>query len=408
MLKKIITKLLRHRHPWRDISFDELSEIYVTMMFRSMALSMNGVFVPIYLYKLAYTPTLIFMVFAVYFSARIIMDFGAAFSTAKIGPKHTLIIGQFLQIISSSLFLTLPKMHWPIILLGFVWGSAASFFFIPFHVDFSKVKHKIHGGKELGFEQITEKIGVIVGPFLGGLVASLFGSRYIFLVAIGLLFGGLWPLLMTKEPTNTNQKLNFKNFPVNKIKPYLPAYIAINLENTICIMLWPLFLAVFVIPGNSVFYKVGIISSFSVVAAIFSAIAIGKIVDNNKGRNLLRYSALSNAVIHLFRPFVASYPLAFGINVINETVTIGYKLPFNKGHYDAADDLPGYRIVFISSMEVIGCIAKASFWWILVMLSLISSSRILYIIGFYTASLASLAILSEKYKSLVELCNNQP
>lgn len=400
MLKKLIHKLLKHRHPWRDIDFNELSEIYITMMLRSMAISMTGIFVPIYLFKLSYSITAIFSVFAMYFTARIVLDFAAAFTTARIGPKHTLVIGQFLQIVTAGLFLTLPSMNWSIYLIGAIWGSSASFFFIPFHIDFSKVKHKNNGGKEIGFEQIMEKVGYILGPVVGGLVATLVGSRYIFLVSIFLLLGGLWPLFRTSEPVRLKQKLDFKNFHISKIKDYLPSYVGLNVENTICLMLWPYFLAVFVVPGNTVFVMVGLISSISVMASILTAQAVGRTVDNKKGRNLLRFSASVNSLIHLIRPFVTLYPVAFGINVINEIATIGYRLPYTKGMYDAADDLPGYRIVFITTMEVIGCMAKSFAWWILVALSTILTGKSIFIIGFYIAAIASLLILTEKFKSL--------
>lgn len=403
MIKEIIHKILKHRHPWRDIDFNELSEIYVTMMLRSMAISMTGIFVPIYLYKLSFSVTAIFGVFAMYFTSRIVLDFAAAYTTARIGPKHTLVIGQFLQIVTSALFLTLPWTHLPVYIIGAVWGSSASFFFIPFHIDFSKVKHKNHGGKEIGFEQIMEKVGFVLGPLAGGLVATLVGSRYIFLVSIFLLIGGLWPLFRTKEPVRLKQKLDFKNFHIDNIKAYIPSYIGLNVENTICLMLWPYFLAVFVIPGQSVFVKVGLISSISVIASIFAAQAVGRTVDDKKGRSLLRYSALANAIIHLFRPFVTLYPVAFIINIFNEVVTIGYRLPFTKGMYDAADDLPGYRIVFITIMEVIGCMAKASVWWVLVLISTVLTGKILFFIGFYVAAVASVLITTEKFKSLAKV-----
>lgn len=400
MLQKLIQRLLSPRHPWRDFNFDELSEVYVTMMVRSLAISMVGIFIPVYLYKLGYSVTSILMVFAFYFTLRIGLDFAAAFTTARIGPKHTLVIGQLLQICSSGLFLTLPVFHWPIMLVGAVWGAAASFFFIPFHIDFSKIKHKAHGGKELGFEQMMEKIGQFLGPVVGGIVASAFGPRYIFLVSIFMLIAGLWPLFRTAEPVRINQKLDYKTFPLHKVSKNIPAYIGLNIENTLCLMLWPLFLAIFVLPGARVFVEVGLLASISVIASALAAHAIGKTVDNKKGRTLLRYSASINTLVYVVRLFVTSYPMALITNVTNEVVTMGYRLPFTKGVYDQADDLPGYRIVYISSMEVIGCMGKALAWWILVILSLVLGTRQVITVGFAIAAIASLFIMTEKFKSL--------
>lgn len=400
MLKKIVDKILRHRHPWRDISFNELSEIYVTMMMRSLAISMTGIFIPVYLYQLHYSITAITSVFAMYFTARIVLDFAAAYTVARIGPKHTLVIGQFLQIATSAMFLTLPQMHWSLLLVGIVWGSSASFFFIPFHIDFSKVKHAVHGGKEIGFEQIMEKIGFALGPLVGGVVATVLGPRYIFLVSIVMLIGGLWPLFRTEEPVRVHQKLHYSGLHLSKIKRHLPSYVGLNVENTLCLMLWPLYLAVVVIPGTSVFAKIGLLASVSVLFSITAAHTAGKKVDNHDGRRLLRISATINGLIHFCRPFVTLYPVAFGLNILNEIVTIGYRLPFTKGVYDLADDLPGYRIVFISTMEALGCMVKASIWWLLCLSSTIVTIRIFFVLGFSIAACASFLIMSEKFEAL--------
>lgn len=400
MLKKLVERLLRHHHPWRNISFDELSEIYVAMMLRSLSVSMTGIFVPIFLYRLHYALPEIISVFACYFTARMGLDILAAYTVARFGPKHTLVIGQILQIIASLLFLSLQTVHWPLPLLGVVWGSSASFFFIPFHVDFSKIKHRKHGGEELGYEQIMERIGYGLGPLVGGIVASLVGGQYIFLVAVIVLVIGLWPLFQTSEPVRIRQKLDYKGLEVKKIKKLLIPYFGLNVENTLCITLWPLFLAMFVLTDKAVFAEIGVLATISMAVSVFAAHAVGKTVDEFRGRALLRYGASANALLHIGRLFVSTYPMALVVNVMNEIMTVSYRLPFTKGFYDAADDLPGYRIVFISSMESLSSAAKASMWWSLVLISSVLQPHTVFVVGFACASVASLAIMSEKFKAL--------
>lgn len=400
MLKKLLRAFLAPRHAWRGIDFDELSEIYVSMMMRSLATSMVGIFIPVYLFKLGHSLPAIASVFGCYFSVRVLLDLIAAHTTAWIGPKHTLVIGQFLQIATSALFLTLPTFGWPLPLLGIFWGGAASFFFVPFHIDFSKIKHRAHGGKELGYEQMMEKIGYALGPATGGIVATLFGARYIFLVSALMLIAGLWPLFRTAEPTKLRQKLDYAGFDYKKVAHIIPSYIGLNVENTLCLMLWPLFLGMFVITGSDVFAGVGTMASIAVIASILAAQAIGRTVDNRQGRPLLRYSAVANSLVYVVRVFTISYPMALATNIANEVITMGYRLPYTKAFYDAADDLPGYRIVFISSMEIMGCAAKATMWWVLTGLGLILSAKTTIYVGFAIAAAASLLITTEKFKAL--------
>lgn len=401
MLKKVIDRLLRYRHPWRDIGFDELSEIYINALFRSLTISMSGIFVPVYMLRLSYRITDILMVYAWYFTARVAIDFIAAFTIAKYGPKHTLLTGQALQIVSSIFFLTLASMHWPIALVGILWGGSASFSYIAYDVDFSKIKHASHGGKELGFEQTMEKIGGVLGPIIGGFVATVFGPRYIFVVALLLLALSMKVLLRTKEPVRLNQKLRFRDFSVRGLlRPVLIPAAGLGVENTLSICLWPLFLGLFVLRDSSAFAKLGILASISVALAVLSAHIIGRLVDGQRGRYFLRLNATANALLHLFRPFVQTFPIALGVNMVNEVVTVGYRIPFMKGFYDSADDYPGFRIVYITVMQSFSSAFKALAWWFLVVLSLGIEARSTLYIGFVIAAFASLLLMTEKFKAL--------
>lgn len=401
MIKKIVYKLLRHRHFWRDIGFDELSELYVSMMFRGLAISLTGLFIPVYLLKLDYNVSEILMVATWYFTARAVaVDVMAGYTTAKIGPKHTMIIGYLLLILSSALFLTLPTRHWPIWLLGGIWGASASYIFIPFHVDFSKVKHSLHGGKELGFLNIMEKFGSIIGPVCSGIVATIFGVKYIFLAATLLLLAGLVPLLRTPEPLKINQKFKFTSFKVDKLKHTYISIMAFGVENALTMYLWPLFLGMFVLIGDAVYAELGIISSISFLVSIASATAIGTLIDSKKGGSLLRISACANALLHVCRPFVNSLPLALGTNMANEAFTPGYRMPYMKGLYDEADELSKYRIEYITSIELMASIAKATVWWLLVILLLSFKAREVMVFGFAIAAAASCLIMTERFRAL--------
>lgn len=408
MLKQIVSKFLKHRHFWRDVGFDELSELYISVMFRSLSISITGLFVPVYLLQLHYSITQILMVVAWYFTFRsVFADVVSAYTIARIGPKHTMLLGYLFLITSTGLFLTLPTAFWPLWLVGGIWGMSASFFFIPFHVDFSKVKHRKHGGKELGFISIVERVGNAMGPLIGGLVATLFGGQYIFLAAIILLTVGLVPLFRTAEPVRLKQHLDFKGFKIDNLKRDFVSVVGIGIENTLTMYIWPLFLGLFVLTGTSVYVKLGAISSISFIVSICSAQAIGRLIDRRQGRSLLRLSATANTVVHLLRPFVSNLPLALGINMANEAVTSGYRMPYYKGLYDAADDLPGYRIVYISSIEWIASIAKATTYWLLIILSLLLPARSVMSIGFLVAAAASCVIMLERFGALAPRSYNK-
>jgi len=403
MLRKLIYKLFRYRHFWRDVGFDELSEIYTSMMFRSLSISMTGIFVPLYLLRLHYAVIDIIFSQVVYFAARsFIFDYLAGVMISKYGPKHTMIYGYLLLIISTAQFLTLPNIHWPIWFISLIWGGAGSLFAIPFHVDFSKIKHKLHGGKELGYVKIIQYFASIIGPIASGIIATLFGGQYIFLAAIILLVIGGLPLLKTREPTRINQKLNLRAIKLREIKIDLISMAGYDIDLTASTFLWPLYLGVFVLTSGATYAKLGSLASISVIASMIAAFAIGKLIDDHKGRPLLRFGAIVNAGLHLFRPFVNTYPQALLVNTLDNPATVAYQMPYTKGMYDKGDDLDSQRVAYFTIMEWTSSFAKLAFWILLAGLSYFWTDRSLMALGFALAAVSSLVIMTEKFPALAE------
>jgi membrane protein implicated in regulation of membrane protease activity len=270
---------------------------------------------------------------------------------------------------------------------------------VAFHVEFSKIKHTRHAGKEIGHMQVFEKAAAIFGPLVGGVAGAAFGSPYIFAIASVVLALSLWPLFRSAEPVRTHQKLRFRALPLSKVKHDLFAYSALGIENTLCVNIWPLYISLFALGGN-VYAKLGMLTSLAVLVSIAAARIIGRLVDQRNARLILRISAVLNAAVYVYRPFVGGLVPAFATNIVNEAVTTGYRLPFLKGIYAAADDLPGLRIVYISSMECIASIVKGTLWFVLSLVALYMSVRSVLVLGFAVAGLASLFIMSERFKAL--------
>lgn len=396
MLKRSIELLLRRSHFWRDVGFDELSELYVSNMLRSVALSVFMVFVPFYLYQQQYSPAAILAMFGLFFVSRAVNDISAGYFVARFGPKHAMIVSCVLQIISAGLLLSVPTHHWHIALLGIPWGASASFFFIAYHVEFSKIKHTVKAGSELGHMQVFEKVGYFVGPFLGGVIGTVLGPQYIFTAAALLLFASLIPLFQSAEPVKIHQKLRFKDLPVGKIKHDLFANACIGVENSLCINAWSFYVAVFVLSGT-VYAQLGVLSAIAVLVSILSAKLIGRVSDTQLARTFMHRSAIINASTYLIRPFITSFWGVFAVNTVNEAVTAGYRMPFMKGMYAAADDLPGLRIVYLASIEAMGSIAKATVWFMLAILATTFALHTVLLVGFAIAGLASLGITRERF-----------
>lgn len=396
MLKQVIKKVIERNHFWRDVGFDELSELYVSIMLRSVALTIFMIFVPFYMYQNGYPAPAIFALYGWFFVVRFPSDIGAGYAVARFGPKHTMIISCVMQIINAAMLLSVPQIHWSIILLAIPWGAATSFFFISYHVELSKIKHSARAGHELGHLQVFEKLGYLVGPLIGGVIGTVLGPQYIFLAATVLLFGSLWPLFQTQEPTRIHQKLEYRLLPVDKLKRDFFTNTSLGVENTLGINAWAFYVSVFLLSG-AVYSQLGALSAAGVLVSILAAKMIGRLSDTSLARPLMHLSLLINAGLHLVRPFVSGLGGVFAVNTVNDVVTAGYRMPFLKGVYAAADDLPGLRIVYISSLEAVSTVVKSGVWFSLALLALVFPLKTVLIISFIIAAAASIGVMQERF-----------
>jgi MFS family permease len=399
MLRTLIHKFLKHRHFWRHASFDEVGQIYVSMLFRSLALSLIGVFVPIYLYQLGYPLEHIFAFFMSFFIVRSIVQLPAGYLVAMIGPKHTIVVSYLFQVVTSLFFLTLPTVAWPLFAIASVWAISNTLFFTAYHVDFSKVKHSDHGGKELGFADIMQRVGGVIGPLVGGIVATVAGAEYIFLATIILLFVGLVPLLSTPEPVRTHQHISFRSLDVRPLGRDIVSFVGLTINHQLSVTLWPLFLGLYAL-GTQVYLELGALTSIGFLVSMFAAFSIGKLVDNHRGGELLRYSALADAIGQLLRPFVNTLPFALVMNVAHETFGTAMRIPYHKGMYDRADTLRGQRIVYVATLEMCGAFAKAVLWLLLLMIGVMIDFKVAMVCGFIIAAGANLLTTKQSFPAL--------
>lgn len=399
MLQKIVSKLFKKHHFWRKNGFNELTEIYASQFLRSLAASLVGIFVPIFLYKSGFSVLAICVMFVAWFLSRFLWAYLSAKIIGLLGPKHGIALSVVLQIIYLTFVLTVSNLHWPLWLLGCIGSFAYCLFLMSFNVDFSKVKHTIHGGKELSFVSICERVGAIGGPIIGGLVASYYSPNYTIMLAIVVLFLSLIPIFMSAEPTKTRQKISLKGFPFQRHKRDFFVGAAFQLENVISINIWPLFLGIFVLVTNTYTY-LGILASISTLVGIFVVYLIGHLIDDSKGRILLNIGATANAIIHILRPFVSTVGQAFGINIANEPVTAMYRLPFLKGVFDASDDVPGYRIAYYMVFEWYAAAINVIFWVFMCVACIMLTDYRALQLAFVIAAMMSLLITKQRFAAL--------
>lgn len=350
MLKYVYIKLLAHRHPWRELSFSQLAELYSAVSLRNLAQNLVGLFIPVFLYKNGYSLQEVLLFFMITAATSALAAVPIGYLVARIGPKHTLLLSNLVQIAALLLIATIPVYGWPIALPAVVLGLAVKLYYLAYHVDFSKILHPEHGGKELGFMTNLGQLANLLAPLAGGLIALAFGARWTLYCGVVMFALAAIPLFASGEPTASRHKLDFRGLLAKKRWPDYVSFVGYSISFEVAVVLWPLFLAVAVF-STSAYAKIGLVTSVGSVAGLFSAMAIGRLVDKNQGGFLLKASTIAAATCHFLRAVVGSFGSALILNTADLANSNGYNIAYIRGFYDQADSLSGQRIAYISLME---------------------------------------------------------
>jgi MFS family permease len=349
MFKSFIYKVLERRHFWRQASFSEIAELYMSRTIRTIALSLVSGFTSVYMYESGYSLIFIMGFFVGYYLLKVGMSFVAGHIVAKFGPKHGILASDLLYAPAMLALGLMPAFGiYSIIVWGVLLAISSSIYQISYTIDFSKVKNIEHAGKELAIMNILEKAAIGLSPVIGGLIALLFGLQPVILISALMFIASALPLFKSIEPTRLRQKIKFEGFPWLYTLRSIIANTGVGFDYVTTGVAWHLFIIIVIFPsaGWDIYVKLGALSSVTILAAIIASYAYGKLIDNRRGGDLLKFSVIANALVHAFRPFANTPASIVATNIANEAATMGYSMSFTRGVFDTAD-LSGHRILYL-------------------------------------------------------------
>ncbi len=389
MIQTVIHLLLKRRHFWRYASFDEVAELYASRIMRILAQQMIGLFIMLYLYQQGYSLIFIAAFIAINFTYRAMMAYPSARFIAKFGPKHGMLVANLLYIPALVAFTLVPDYGVSaIVAFGAFQSLSMVMYDVAYLVDFSKVKHADHAGKEIGFMQILERLAASLAPFIGGFVAYLIAPEAtMWLSAVFFAIAAI-PLFRTREPVRQNQLLTYKKFPWRLTRRTIVAQTAVGFDNAASLGVWILFVAIVVFAGsaNDIYLKIGILTSITVATSFITAYWCGRIIDWRHGGDLLKVATLANAMTHLFRIFVTTPVGVAAANISNEVATTGYSMAFIRGVFDTADRAKGYRIAYLTLIAIAGNIGDIIASLVLLGLLLLLQGQVVALQLFYVVT----------------------
>ncbi len=401
MIRKLIYKILERRHYWRYVSFSEVAELYASRTLRTLAVSMVSVFIGVYLYQNGYNLTFIMGYFATYFLYRSMLTIPFAFVVAKLGPKRSTLLSNFLYVPALLMLVELPQYGiWALAGGAFFQGMSVALYDMSYLVSFSKVKNDENAGKELGYMHMLEQLAKGLSPVIGGFIAYFIHPQATLFFA-SMVFGlAALPLFFSPDSVKANQRITYYGLPWRKLSGVITAELAIGFDFIASGVLWSLFVAlsVFGVGSNAIYAELGVLVSVTVFVGIITARLFGMLVDRRRGNELLTTGVVANSLTHISRIFVVTPFSVLLTNIANEIATTSYALPFTKGLFAQADDLPGYRIVFMSIASGSAALGAATFCLIMMIVTLFFKEVPSLQLGFVIVALVVPVITQHGFK----------
>lgn len=362
MVNEILYHLSLGKHYWRSVPFAEMAELYASRLLRNVSQGMIGLFVVVFLYQRGYGVASIFALVGGYYLLRAFFSVISAYYIAWAGPKRAILVSNILIVPSLWALVMIDSYTLLAVLVYFGFQAASlALYYVAADVQFSSIKHAKVEGREVGWLHIMEKIGTGVAPLVGGVVAYMFGPELVMWIASALSIASAFPLFLSPEKIRRKQKIIFRGFPRHVLQKQLVSVGFMGVDYVTTTATWALFIAVVVFgtTDNSVYAKLGVAFSVSLVASIATSRLYGVLIDKRRSSELYHTGVVVNALIHGIRPFITNVAGVVATNAANEIGTSAYTMPYVQNMYDTADNLPGYRIVYLSLMMSTLCIGAA-------------------------------------------------
>jgi len=322
-----------HHHFLHFLHNRELNELYASIAIKSFAISLIGIFIPIFLIQAGYSLTSVLLFFALLAGTHAIGSIPASKISAKFGFKHSILFSIPILILALLGLYVLDLFGGLFYVVAILFGVSNSLFLIGYHVDFAKFSDKKNRGSEVGFSKVLSLLFNVAGPILGGIILTIFGFKSLFILSSIFLVLSAIPLFYSKDIHNPI-KFSFKGiFKGQKIKDTL-GFIGFGFERAVGYVLWPIFIF-FMILGES-YTNLGAVASLTLISSVIIIFAVGKFSDSYK-RTILKIGAVLNSIVWFVKTLVSTVLHVFVIDIFSGATQTMINIPFDALSYDKAN-----------------------------------------------------------------------
>jgi len=383
---KIYQNLDFHLHR-EKIVFSESAALYLTNTIRVLAVSLVGIFLPIYIYNISKSYLFFNQDIVINGISWVIAYFllRSIFTLVSLLFLGNLIFSKIhfqLSMIISFVFLVTEILLWYlsagnlflILIAGVLAGFKVTLYWVPYHIFFlRKSGRKIKSfGKNTSTRFFLTRIISSIGPAIGGLIIINFGFNVLFMTSILLLVVSALPIALVihdwKHREHNMVKVIRKYVLNSKYKRIAISYIGEGVDSLIYVIFWPILL--YLVINN--FAKIGFINSLSFLLSSIAILQIGRLIDKHGAYKIHGIGVIINSLLYIPRMFFRVPALFYSLDVADKFVTGMYSLPIMSTTYEKARKLGGSDYILFREVCIhVGAIAALAL--ILVVIQLTST-----------------------------------
>lgn len=287
-----------------------LSKLYANMALRSFALSLIGIFVPVYLLSIGYQLNDVFFFYLVMSLTHAVISFPAIRFSFRFGYSAGALASIPLFIIAYFLLSSLDSTHTSLWLIAVLFGIGDSLFWMAYHSDFAECSDGEKMGEEVGFLRIINVAVSACAPLLGGGILFFSNFNVLMFVVSSMLFISSIPLFFIKKKVS-HPTVFFKDLFRRQACKDNILYAIHGFDQGLGGVVWPIFTYVAVLHS---FALLGFSVTLSLLVSLATIYMIGKL-SNRFPRHVFHVGVLGTSLTWIMRVFTVTTP--FGVYMAN-------------------------------------------------------------------------------------------
>jgi len=340
---------------------DGIAAIYINSALRTFAVSLVGIFLPVFLFLRAqdlfgkgihygfYGIIIYFLIHRVVVTLALLP---AAKMISKMGFRWSIFAANMCLIVLLALLSFANDVIWVIPIAAVLHGLQNPLYWLSYRSLFATEGVLSNLGREVGFSAITTQMAGIAGPVLGGVIITVWGFPSLFIVALIIVVMSGVPFFLMPKHKHT-YSASFKDVIEWLKKPKHRneelSFLGRRIDDFVLTLFWPIF--VFLILGD--FEKQGLLASLGLIASALMVYIAGRVFDTKHSYKAYRFGVVANSIIWLLRGFGRNLGQLLMVETSANAVSPFYWVTYDSLLYERAREKDEKIIVFMMGRHLV-------------------------------------------------------